>query len=420
MANGRELDRVVEDEGRLDQLRLDPLREQPVDQLAPALPGVGLGPHRLGQRLAGRVLGDVDAGALEDRLAQGDPPPGRRQVDLGAVALDLRRPQDPLGDLGDQQLEVVGGLLVVGVGLVPLEHRELGVVLRRDALIAEVLAQLVDPVDAADDAALQVELGRDPQVEVAVERVVVGGERPRQRAAVERLQHRRLDLDEAALVEPAPDLGTVSARIPNSRASPGWRSGRARAGGSGSRCPPARGTCLAAAAGSWPAAASGYRQRELPAPGGEGLALDPDDVAEVEMDQQLEGLRPEQVLAGVQLDLAAAVAQVEEGRLAVAAACDDPARDPVGRLGLDPRRQALVRGPDLGDLLAVGEIVRERLDARLPQALELPRRSARRSPGTCSAGSGPFGSLIAGRAYPPPRSGAVAARVRSETWNGAR
>ena len=42
----------------------------------------------------------------------------------------------------------------------------------------------------ADDAALQVELGRDPQVEVAVERVVVGDEGPRQRAAVERLQHR--------------------------------------------------------------------------------------------------------------------------------------------------------------------------------------------------------------------------------------
>ena len=44
---------------------------------------------------------------------------------------------------------------------------------------------------------LEVQLGGDPQVQVAVERVVVGRERARQRAAVERLQHRRLDLDEA-------------------------------------------------------------------------------------------------------------------------------------------------------------------------------------------------------------------------------
>ena len=174
------------------------------------------------------------------------------------AALDLGRPQHPLGDLGDQQLEVVRGLLVVGVGLVPLEHRELGVVLVRDALVAEVLAELVDAVDAADDEALEVELGRDPQVEVAVEGVVVGGEGPRQGAAVERLQDRRLDLDEAVLVEPAADLGDRAGAERGRRGgSPRWRSGRARGGGSGSRCPRGRGTCRAAAAGSWPAGASG-------------------------------------------------------------------------------------------------------------------------------------------------------------------
>ena len=36
-----------------------------------------------------------------------------------------------------------------------------------------------------------------------LERVVVGHERARERAAVERLQHRRLHLEEAALVEEA-------------------------------------------------------------------------------------------------------------------------------------------------------------------------------------------------------------------------
>jgi hypothetical protein len=75
----------------------------------------------------------------------------------------------------------------------------------RDALVAEVLADLVDALEAAHDQALQVQLVGDPEVEVAVERVVVGHERPRQRPAVERLQNRRLDLEEAALVEPVPD-----------------------------------------------------------------------------------------------------------------------------------------------------------------------------------------------------------------------
>ena len=93
--------------------------------------------------------------------------------------------------------------LVVRVRLVPLEHRELGVVLERDALVAEVLADLVDLLEPADDQALEVELGRDAQVAVLVERVLVRDERLGERAAVARLQDGRLDLDEAPLVEDA-------------------------------------------------------------------------------------------------------------------------------------------------------------------------------------------------------------------------
>ena len=174
------------------------------------------------------------------------------------AALDLRRPQHPLGDLGDEQLEVVRGLLVVGVGLVPLEHRELGVVLVGDALVAEVLAELVDAVDAADDEALEVELGRDPQVEVAVERVVVGGERAapgrRRRAAAGPASRPRRSRARRTSGGSRRSSGRGCGR---SRGSPRWRSGRARGGGSGSRCPRGRGTCRAAGAGSWPAGASG-------------------------------------------------------------------------------------------------------------------------------------------------------------------
>ncbi len=316
------------------------LREQAVDQLAPALRRVGLGAHRRGQRLAGRVLGDVDAGALADRLAQGHPLPGRaRSRSSTSPRCTFGRAQHPLGDLGDHRLDLVRGVLVVGAGLVPLEHRELGVVLVGDALVAEVLAQLVDAVDAADDQPLQVELGGDPQVEVAVERVVVGDERPRQGAAVERLQDRGLDLDEAALVEPA-------AHLADGAGAQGEEAAALLVGDQVELALAVAGLDVleavelvgrrAQALGEQAPAVD--RQRELAAaPGRQRRPLDADDVAEVEVDQQLVGLLAEQVLAGVQLDLAAAVAEVEEAGLAVAAAGDDPARDPVPRLGLDPR-----------------------------------------------------------------------------------
>ena len=114
---------------------------------------------------------------------------------------------DGVGRRGGHLLDHRHDVVVVDVGLVGLEHRELGVVLEADALVAEVLADLVDAVDAADDAALEVQLDGDAQVEVALELVVVRDEGSRQGAAVERLQHRRLDLDEAALVQEAADRG---------------------------------------------------------------------------------------------------------------------------------------------------------------------------------------------------------------------
>ena len=76
---------------------------------------------------------------------------------------------------------------VVAERLVRLEHRELGVVRGVDALVAEHATDLEHAVEAADDQALQLQLQRDAQVQVDVERVVVRDERPRRRAALERL-----------------------------------------------------------------------------------------------------------------------------------------------------------------------------------------------------------------------------------------
>src|SRR5438874_2577759 len=60
-------------------------------------------------------------------------------------------------------------------------------------------------LEPAHDQALQVQLGRDAQVQIRVERVVVRDEGPRGRAARDRMERRRLDLQEAALLEEAAD-----------------------------------------------------------------------------------------------------------------------------------------------------------------------------------------------------------------------
>ena len=86
--------------------------------------------------------------------------------------------------------------VVVGVRLVGLQQRELGVVAEVDALVAERAAQFEDALHAADAQPLQIELGRDAQIEVEVVGVDVGDERPGVGAAVDLLQDRGFHLEE--------------------------------------------------------------------------------------------------------------------------------------------------------------------------------------------------------------------------------
>ena len=79
-------------------------------------------------------------------------------------------------------------------------------VLEGDALVAKVLRELVHLLEPADDQALEVQLVGDPEVDVLVEVIGVRHERLRERAAVARLQDRRLDLDETFTVEIRADL----------------------------------------------------------------------------------------------------------------------------------------------------------------------------------------------------------------------
>ena len=75
------------------------------------------------------------------------------------------------------------------------------------ALVAEVAVDLEDALDSADHCPLEEQFWRDTQVEVDVEGVGMGHERTCRRAAVQRLQHRGLDLEESSGDECLAQLG---------------------------------------------------------------------------------------------------------------------------------------------------------------------------------------------------------------------
>ena len=113
------------------------------------------------------------------------------------LAITQRRRSEHRGCQGAQHfLGEIHEVAVVAVGLVELEHGELGVVLGRNAFVPEISVDLEHLFESAHHQALEIELGRDAQEEVHVERVMMRLERLRVRAAGNRLHHRRLDLEE--------------------------------------------------------------------------------------------------------------------------------------------------------------------------------------------------------------------------------
>ena len=109
--------------------------------------------------------------------------------------------------MADHFLGEAHDLLVGPVGRVELHHRELGVVPDADPLVAEVAVDLEHALEPAHHQALQVELRRDAQVHLLVQRVVMRDEGLGVGAARDRVQHRRLDLQEAVLHHVGADRG---------------------------------------------------------------------------------------------------------------------------------------------------------------------------------------------------------------------
>ncbi len=90
---------------------------------------------------------------------------------------------------------------VIGVGLIELKHGEFRIVAHGDAFVAEVAVDFVDALKAADHQALEIKFGRDAEIEIDVERVVMRFKRPRGGTAIERLHHGRFHFEKAVRVK---------------------------------------------------------------------------------------------------------------------------------------------------------------------------------------------------------------------------
>ena len=203
----RDLLRVVGDEDGAPQLGLGGLLVQLEQHLA--RPPARLHVHAVvgghgGQLLHRRAHVDPHPGVALHQAGHGGPLPRRGQVELAPLVGEAGGADHLGGQVGHQVLGEAHHVAVVGVGLVQLEHGELGVVAGGQPLVAEHPTDLEDALEAPHHQALQVQLRGDAQVELDVEGVVVGGEGLGQRPAGDGVQHRGLHLHEPPVLQPAP------------------------------------------------------------------------------------------------------------------------------------------------------------------------------------------------------------------------
>ena len=81
---------------------------------------------------------------------------------------------------------------------------------RRQPLVAEHAADLIDALKPADEQPLEVQLECDPQKQIPIQRVVMGLKRPGMAAPRNFLEHRCLDFDVSAPIEERADGGRQS------------------------------------------------------------------------------------------------------------------------------------------------------------------------------------------------------------------
>lgn len=212
--------RVAGDEGRVHARALDELTDEPVNHARVcerrgavdghlledlAQEGVGL----LGVQLVAGWEG-LARGRLERRHHL-DAPPWFRPIDVVRLVVlsgegRLESACNVLHHSGNHVLSPLHNVVDIRVRLVELAGGKLRVVRQVSVLVAELLAQLVHALEAADDELLEVQFRRHAHKQVLPVCVVEGREGLGRRAAGNLVHHGCLDLEEATIIEKGADV----------------------------------------------------------------------------------------------------------------------------------------------------------------------------------------------------------------------
>ena len=219
LGQGRHLHGIVGDEGGLDEGAFAELTEEFVNQFALTHRLVDL--HTLreteGANLFLGLAVAVEARLLLDGVEDGQTTEGRLERDHMAVNFHLRLAVDGGTDLLQHILREGHNPQQVLVRDIQFHTGELRVVGLVHTLITEILAHLVDTLEAAHDEALQIEFGGNTHVHILVQRIEVGDERTGRGTAGDVLQDRGIHLRIAGIVENAAqgadDGGTLQERL---------------------------------------------------------------------------------------------------------------------------------------------------------------------------------------------------------------
>ena len=246
--------------------------------------------------------------------------------------------RDGPGGVDDDRLGELADVGVVRVRLVGLEHRELRIVTRGQALVAEDATDLVDATVASDQQSLEVQLDGDPQVDVGVQRVPVRPERHGMSAPGDELKDGGLDLQEIPPLQGAPDAAQQLGPVLEVASLAGARHQVVVALAVAGLLVLEPVELLGGLAQRLDERGQGVNQHgRLPPASAHQSPGNANDVAEVEEPDRLEGRLAQAVLLEPDLHPAALVLQVGEDALALDAVEHEPAGD-------HDRRPRAVRG----------------------------------------------------------------------------
>ena len=178
----RNLDGVMRDEGRLDEMLLAERLEHRVDDKTSGLAFLELDMVLCRDGLCFFVsldLVEIDPRKFLEGIGHGEASPRRREVDLLAFVFNHGRAVNFFRHIGDEFFGNLHHIFVIRIRLVEFDRGVFGIVGVVHALVAEHSAHLVDFVKTAHDEAFEIEFVRDTHVHRNVERIVMGHERAR-------------------------------------------------------------------------------------------------------------------------------------------------------------------------------------------------------------------------------------------------